>query len=395
MYVEGSPYVNYPTAPEENVGGSIISLNYLIKGLNADQFTSSVFLFYNSFLFNGFKSVPTKISIKTKEYRRRKTKKPINILFNEDFYLFLSYLKRSILHMVPSAFRMYSFLKKNNPDIVHCNDTLKLNMDSILAARLAGIPCICHVRGYEKLHFINKICASFVKYFICVSKAVSNNYFKQGISKEKLVVIPNGLDIKDFPIPAHQHRSEQKFIITTIGRMVHWKGHKELLKTIPRILQERKNVEFWIVGDGELRKDLEIIATNLDIDQHIKFKGFTKDIVSLLLRTDLVVHIPTKPEPFGRIVIEAMALEKPVIVTNMGGPSEIITDGQDGILIEPNNPDQLAREVLKLLDDQDLREKIGKAARSKVEKMYDNMKTVKEVEQIYYKVLKDHAKKGI
>ena len=383
LYVEGSPYANYPADPEKNVGGSIISLYYLLKSLNGHKYSPSLFLFYDSCFLDRIQGFYQKIIIQTKEYRRGTAKKPVHVFFSRDQYSFLSYMKMFFLRVIPSAKRMYSLLKRECPDIVHCNNSLRMNMDVILASRLAGIPCVCHVRSHEKLSFINKRCAGFVDYFVCTSEAVRNNYLEQGIKKEKLVVIPNGLDIQDFPIPVRQDRAGGDFIVSTIGRMVEWKGHEMLLEAIPHVIREKKNVQFWFVGDGKKRAELEEKASALNIGQHTKFQGFAQDIRPVLSDSDLVVHTPTRPEPFGRVVIEAMAMQKPVIATNLGGPSEIITDGQDGILIEPGKPDRLAEAVLQMLDNPERRQRIGKAARKTVEEHYDSKNTAESVERLY------------
>jgi len=363
-----------------------------VKDLNEHEFRSSLFLFYDSYLVDRIQGQQHKILVKTKEYTKGKTKKPFHILFSEEYYLFISYMKMSFLRMVPSAIRMYSFLKKESPDIVHCNNSLRMNMDAILASRLAGIPCICHVRSLEKLYFINKLCSGFVKLYICISEAVRENYLKQGIKKEKLVLIPNGLDIRDFPIPERQNQAGYDFIITNIGRMADWKGQEILIKAIPHIIEKKKNVQFWLAGEGPERANLEEKVSDLKIDRYVKFKGVVPDIQTILSVSDLLVHTPTKPEPFGRVIIEAMSMQTPIVATNVGGPSEIITDGHDGILIEPNKPDQLAETILHMLDNPDLRQNIGIAARKTIMEQYDNKKIVKQVERIYLTILNKNLK---
>jgi len=389
LFVEGSPYANYPADSKKNVGGSIISLYHLMKDLNKYEFHPSLFLFYDSYLIDKIQSKHHKISVNTKEYRRGTTKKPVNVFFSRDFYLFLSYLKMSFLRMVPSTIRMYSFLKKNRPDLVHCNNSLRMNMDAILASWLVGIPCVCHVRSYEKLYFINKLCSFFVEYFVCISEAVRNNYLRQGIKKKKLVKIPNGLDIEEFPIPIRQKKVGQDFIIANIGRMVGWKGQEVLLKAIPTIVKKKKNIQFWLVGDGPERANLKEKASDLNINRYVKFKSIAQDVRTILSISDLLVHTSTQPEPFGRVIIEAMSMQTPVIATNMGGPSEIITDGQDGILIEPNKPELLAQAILQILNNPDRRQNIGRAARKTIEERYDSKKIAKQIERLYETILKN------
>jgi len=391
LYIEGSPYANYPADPKKNVGGSLISLYHLVKDLNEQEFNPSILLFYDSYLIDQIKGRHFQISVKPKKYRRGKTKKPVHIFFNRDYYSFLSYLKMTFLRMFPSMIRMYSFLKRERPDIVHCNNSLRLNMDAILASRLAGIPCVCHVRCYEKLYFINKLCAFYVKYFICISKAVRNNYIGQGIKKQKLIVIPNGLDIQDFPIPMRQHQVGKVLTITCIGRMTDWKGQEVLLKAIPLVTEKKKNLRFRFVGDGTERANLEKMASALNINWCVEFAGVVQDIQSILAISDLLVHTSTRPEPFGRVIIEAMSMQIPVIATNIGGPIEIISDGRDGILIEPNQPEQLAKTILMLLDDPERRQKIGKAARKTIEEFYDSKIVAEQVEMIYKKMLREKS----
>ena len=383
LYIEGSSRINYPADPAVNVGGSTISLYYLVKDLDRKKFKPAVFSYYDSYVFKEFSKLNCRVMIDARKRKKRKSKKYFQAVFKEDFYESLSFFKLFLLRILPRALKLVSILKKEKPDIVHCNLSLRQSMAPIIASRIACIPCICHVRGYTRLNSLNKAFSHFVRCFICVSDTARSNYLMQGIKKEKTVVIPLGIDAQEFLPVSHHTQKEKDFIVTSVGRMNEWKGQWILLEAIPLITQKIKNVQFWLVGDGPERPNLERKAHVLNISQFVKFKGTFHRIQNILSSSDLLIHTPVKPEPFGRIIIEAMAMQIPVIATNLGGPSEYITNNRDGILIDTKRPDVLAEKIVQVLENPDLRQKMGEAARKTVIKQFDNKNIMKEIERIY------------
>jgi glycosyltransferase involved in cell wall biosynthesis len=161
------------------------------------------------------------------------------------------------------------------------------------------------------------------------------------------------------------------------------------------VLKARDDVKFLIVGDdpgpaGEFRNQLQEMVESLGLEQKVIFLGWCKDIPGVMAQLDGVVHASTAPEPFGLVVIEAMAMGKPVIATNAGGIPEIVEDGQTGLLIPLKDSTAMAEAILKLLNDDPLALRFGQAGRKRVEEHFDIRSNVAKVEKVYRELLFSH-----
>ena len=195
------------------------------------------------------------------------------------------------------------------------------------------------------------------------------------VSRAKVRVVPLGTDFHRFE-PALFNQSEARSffglppenkIIGVLGRLDPGKGQEILLRAIPEVIKHHPEVLFVIAGDetaGEpgYKVYLENLCRTIDVDQHVKFLPFTDNVPRLMAALDIFV-LPSFGETFGLVVIEAMAMEKPVIATNAGGLPEIITDGQTGLLVEPRNVDALACAIKKILENKSLMISLGRSAR--------------------------------
>ena len=168
-------------------------------------------------------------------------------------------------------------------------------------------------------------------------------------------------------------------VITILGRFQPIKGHLNFLGMAARIAPEYPDARFLVVGDNVLDgavgdRHKQAILETVEHDPHLKrsviFTGFTADLVRVLRATDVLV-CASDFESFGMAHLEAMACGVPVVSTNVGGPSETVLDGETGYLVPPRDPDALAAAVRKLLDDPDLRARMGRAGRVHVLRALD------------------------
>ena len=136
-------------------------------------------------------------------------------------------------------------------------------------------------------------------------------------------------------------------------------------------------------GDSEYKEFLFELTRELNVDDVVHFTGFRKDVYDVFSSLDLVVHASTSPEPFGRVIIEAMALGRPVIATALGGPLEIIKHGHNGFLIEPGDPAALAETIIILVSDEKERVRIGRNAIAHVNEHFRQEDAVRKIETIY------------
>jgi glycosyltransferase involved in cell wall biosynthesis len=136
--------------------------------------------------------------------------------------------------------------------------------------------------------------------------------------------------------------------------------------------EKTDKVHFYIVGDGAERDHLVQLSKDLDIGNLVTFTGYRNDALQIMRRMDVVVNPSVRPEPLGRVIIEAMFFGIPVIATNNGAPTELIEDGKTGFLVEPGKPEQIVTAICSLWDDEGLRKKVGEAARAFVVDEFDD-----------------------
>lgn len=202
---------------------------------------------------------------------------------------------------------------------------------------------------------------------VCVSKQVELvllNWIPSNKGKTK--VIPNAVPTPKFLNPY----SVKTYDILFVGRLTKQKSVEILLKAI-KILKNKysKNLKIAIVGDGELKENLNNLTVELGVNREVKFLGVRKDVKELMVSSKIFV-LPSRWEGFGLVIIEAMSNMLPVIATNVGGIPELIEDGKDGILVPPENPKALARAISNLLENEELREKLSQTAYKKVREKY-------------------------
>ena len=217
-----------------------------------------------------------------------------------------------------------------------------------------------------------------------------------GLPWEKIGVIPNGVNEKDFHLDFDragfrgQYALPHEKLILYTGRLVYEKGLHTLLDAMPRILSSA-DAKLVIVGDGHLRDDLLAQAQRLGITQKIKLTGFVdqKTLISLYDTADVCV-VPSLYEPFGIVALEAMAAKAPLVVSNVGGLSEIVEQGRDGLKVPPSDPRALADAVTKILTDPSFSEWIRTNAHDKVLRDYNWKGVANLTKRLYDNVLEEH-----
>ena len=204
---------------------------------------------------------------------------------------------------------------------------------------------------------------------------------KLGVEDSKMTTIYTGIDFKSRNKQRTVKTPENKTVITCISRLRPRKGHKYLFEALALLKSDLNNVDVWIVGDGEMREELENQVHTLQLD-NVSFLGARNDIPELLSQSDIFV-LPTTSDTLPISIIEAMFAKKAIITTNCGGIPEIIEDYHSGLIAEPGNSQQLAEKLSLLLRDSALRETLAKNAKTFAEKHLTSTNMVKKIEEIY------------
>jgi glycosyltransferase involved in cell wall biosynthesis len=240
------------------------------------------------------------------------------------------------------------------------------------------------------------ITSPLVDRYLVVSKILKNHLtIHYPISPSRIEVIYNGIEVD-------QYRSDEALkcawrnkngfqkndmLIVAIGRLVWQKGFEYLIECVSEIARTYPDVKILIVGDGPLRQRLEALSKELGVRDNVIFAGFRSDIKEILSAIDILV-IPSILEGFPMITLEAMAMAKPIIATNIDGITEQIADGVNGILVPPKDPSALAKAVMQVLNDKELARTMGLVAREKVEQEFSVEKMVSETEKVYLSLLR-------
>jgi glycosyltransferase involved in cell wall biosynthesis len=204
---------------------------------------------------------------------------------------------------------------------------------------------------------------------------------KLGAKDNKMTTVYTGIDFNPDNKQKTKTTSDDKTVITCISRLRPRKGHKYLFEALALIKSKLINVDVWIVGDGEMREELENQVQALQLS-NVSFLGVRNDIPELLSQSDIFV-LPTTSDTLPIAIIEAMFANKAIITTNQGGIPEIIQDHHSGLIAEPGNSQQLAEKLSLLLSDSALRETLAQNAGTFAEKHLTSTSMIKKIEEIY------------
>ncbi len=221
----------------------------------------------------------------------------------------------------------------------------------------------------------------------CDVIVTGTNYLKKIYSKifthANVVRIPLGVDTKFFKVEKSQ-RNRKYSEILSVGALRKYKGLHYLIQAMPEILKEHKNTILRIIGSGPELKNLSRLSRKLKVDSKVIFQGFVAhtDIPKFFKECDIYCHAAPW-EAFGVVMIEAMASGKPVVASDWGGQVDIVDDGETGYLVKPRNPAALADAVIKLLDDGESLERMGRKGREKAEREFSWSSIAKKYRALY------------
>ncbi len=292
-------------------------------------------------------------------------------------------------------------MQRQRYTIVHTHNS-KAGFVGRLAARLVRVPVVIHtVHGfpfhpYERwwkrglYRCLERLAAAWSDQLILISQPLIDWALQEHIApKEKMVKIYSGIDVSAFrqPVDGNQVRAswglhDHEFVVGEVAKLWPGKGHDILLRAAARLKNQIPSLRLLIVGEGDLRPSLVQLAQTLGIQDRVVFTGFQSDVPALVHAFDVAV-LPTLFEGMGRAVIEAQAAGKAVIASRVGGIPDLITDGQTGLLVEPEDVEQLAEAMVRLYEQPALRDRLGQAARRAVDGRFAVQTMVEQIVTLY------------
>lgn len=290
--------------------------------------------------------------------------------------------------------RLAAELKALEVDLVHTN-SLKSALYGGLAGRLARVPVVWHIRDRIADDYLPKPAVRLVRAasHLLPTAVIANSQATLATlpHRRRWVVLASPV-VRDATAvdPAVHDLKTGDLTIGLVGRLSPWKGQDVFLRAFATAFPDGEHqarlIGSAMFGEEEWELELRALCTELGLDDRVTFRGFRRDMAAEYHDLDVVVHASTVPEPFGQVVIEAMAGGVPVIASAEGGPSEVVTDGVDGLLVEPRRVDLLAAALRRLAADDRLRAALAVAGTITAQK-YTPARTAEGALAVYRSVL--------
>jgi len=297
---------------------------------------------------------------------------------------------------------LYRLMKQKNIHIVRTH-RYRANLYGRLAALLSGVPVkiISLHDNYRKdlrleRRIVNKILLKATDKIVAVSESIRKDIIKyDGIDSSKILVIPNGIDTERFnpegnfaDIRKGFSIKESDIVLGFVGRVVPTKGLEYLIDALPFLKKEFKNIKLLITGEGSTMERLKKKAKENNVHDSIIFTGKRRDIPDILSCTDIFV-MPSVAEGLPNALLEAMAMGKPIVATEVGGIPEVIKNGHSGLLVPPRNPEALATAIKDLISNEQLAAKMGQAARHIVLDNFSIWSIAQKWQTLYLSILRE------
>ena len=301
-------------------------------------------------------------------------------------------LYQFILSIITCTFYLIKIVNGHNVDFIYAN-TAKANLYAVITGFFTKKKIVWHVRDNIKPTVLYKVLIRNSTEIITISRSIDDQIVS---GKQKKHLIYGGVDIKKWRPKINPDETlinelgvpKDTRLIAQIGQLTRWKNHFDLIRAADLILQSEPEVHFLIIGDDlsgrekKYKAELKKMVAELRLEPHLSFPGNRHNIKELLNQIDIIIH-PAINEPFGRVILEAMALEKPVVAYDCGGPREIIINNETGYLVEPYDYHALANKTLALIRDRELRGRFGKAGRKRVIEKFNMERYVREMEEVF------------
>jgi len=300
---------------------------------------------------------------------------------------------------VRGLFRLLRLLREEKTDILHTH-LFHANLLGRIAGRMAGVPVIIsHQHGVERSRskvrsLLDRLTSRYADVVISTCEVVKQTLIKRDkIPPDKIRTIYKGVEITNAEVKSSSARRNLGItsdvpVVGIVANLRSMKGHDTFLKAARMILNDVENARFLIVGGGPLEGKLKALAFKLGVSPQTIFTGFRDDVPSLLATMDVFV-LPSLWEGVPIAILEAMAMAKPVVATEVGGIPEIVVNGETGILVPPQNPKLLAEAIIALLQNRERAEAMGRAGRERVERCFTVERMVQQTEALYEELIKE------
>lgn len=305
--------------------------------------------------------------------------------------------------------RFATITKEFNADLIDAN-SVRAGLVACASTLFHKAPIVVHVRDCMPRNRIGnltrRIIADRASKIVVNSSYVAHHFALDGFMFRKIDVVYNPLDLSTFD-PERVDDSQFKKIfkvnssyplLGVVGQISPWKGLADVIRAMPKVLSSFPEARLLVIGEPKFDtasarynniaylKELKSLVEELNLKKEVIFTGERSDIPEVMKAIDLLI-LASWEEPFGRSLIEAMAMEKPVISTNIGGPTEIIEDEVTGVLVPPKNPDKIAQAVIQLALKPKKSKEMGRRGRKEIQQRFNTDTYVARMLAIYKRIL--------
>jgi len=303
-------------------------------------------------------------------------------------------LTSDFLNVASVVPRLARLIRRERIALVHANSSTA-QVYGGPAARWCGVPCVWHNRDLVNLGPLGRWLGRTASCTIAISECVRRHTEEAVGDSSPVKTLYNGIELEEWVCRGERSRIRAELgippgapVFGMIGQLVPWKRHGVFIEAAALVAATLPEARFPIAGDDRFgdsrasRAELEARAAGFGLGGKVLFAGYRPDIARFLEGLDVLIH-PATREPLGRAILEAMAMGKPVVAVNACGPGEIIRDGVDGLLTASGAPAELAAAALRLMREPGLADRIGDAARRRVEEQFNIRRTIRDMEAVY------------
>jgi len=302
--------------------------------------------------------------------------------------------------------RMLSICRRERVQIWHGHD-YKSNALGLLLRRFWPMRLVTTVHGWVKetrrtpLYYkIDQLCLPYYESVICVSEDLHDRCLQCGVPADRCVLIENGIDTEQFArtqttaqAKARLGLPNDRLVIGAVGRLSREKGFDLLLRAAHQLLVEGLNACVVIAGEGDEETDLRALADELGIDDRVHLLGYCADPRPVFEAMD-VFALSSHREGLPNVLLEAAAMEVPIVATRIAGVPRLVLDDETGLLIEPGSSQSLAEALARILKDESLRYSLRHAGRRRVETNYSFAERIRKIRNIYDTLLTERTRNG-
>jgi glycosyltransferase involved in cell wall biosynthesis/2-polyprenyl-3-methyl-5-hydroxy-6-metoxy-1,4-benzoquinol methylase len=293
-----------------------------------------------------------------------------------------------LLASLPRAVRLARHFRRQNYDLIHCNNSFTYQVPTVLGAWFARKPLVCHFRTIRRLTPWESWLSRRSIVIVAVSRTVADALTRQKIQRP-IVVCYNP---RECPSPSPEATTlrcellqDGTALVGTVSRLEDGKGIEDLL-VAANLLQSRwPNVRYVIVGDGNNARALEQRAAELGLQARVHFTGFRSNVSDYYASMDIFV-CPSLAEGAQGVVIEAMLAGRPTVATGVGSVQELIREGDNGLIVNPSDPQSLAGAIESLLGDSKLGQAMGARAAASARHLCDPVAQARMIDQVFARV---------